>query len=247
MNTLLWILAFTLINGLVAFVGAITLLLNEKTLRKILYVMVSFSAGALLGGGLLHLLAESITVLSVDTAFLILIAGFSVFFLMERFLHWHHCHEKECDVHEYSYLILFGDGIHNFIDGLVIAAAFMADIHLGIVTSFLIIAHEIPQEMGDFGVLLHGGMSKRKALFYNFLSQLTCVLGGVVGYLIPVEGFKTIMLPFAAGGFLYIAASDLVPELHKEADVKKSMISFLFFLIGVGLMMAIKIIAHAGG
>jgi len=246
MNILVWILALTFIDGLVAFVGAVTLLLNEKTLRKMLYVMISFSAGALLGGGLLHLLAESLTVLTVDTAFLILIAGFSVFFLVERFLHWHHCHERECEVHEYSYMILFGDGIHNFIDGLVIAAAFMADVRLGVVTSFLIIAHEIPQELGDFGVLLHGGMSKGKALFYNFLSQLTCVLGGVVGYLIPLEGFKTLMLPFAAGGFLYIAASDLIPELHKEADMKKAMISFMFFLIGVGLMLAIKIIAHGG-
>lgn len=247
MNALLWILAFTLLDGLVAFVGAVTILLNEKTLKRVIYVLVSFSAGALMGGGLLHLMAESITLLSVDAAFLILIAGFSVFFLMERFLYWHHCHEKECDVHEYSYLILFGDGIHNFIDGLVISAAFMADINLGVVTSFLIIGHEIPQELGDFGVLLHGGMSKRKALLYNFLSQLTCVLGGIVGYIMPSEGFKTIMLPFAAGGFLYIAASDLVPELHKEADVKKSMISFLFFLAGVCLMLAIKIIARGGG
>jgi len=143
-------------------------------------------------------------------------------------------------------MILFGDGIHNFIDDLVIAAAFLTNVHLGIVTSFLIIAHEIPQELGDFGVLLHGGMSKTKALLYNFLSQLTCVLGGLTGYFLPIEGFKGLMLPFAAGGFIYIAASDLIPELHKEADVGKSMNAFVFFIIGVALMFAIKSIAHGG-
>ncbi|MFH1722183.1 MAG: ZIP family metal transporter [Candidatus Altiarchaeota archaeon] len=244
MNTLLWILGLTFINGLVAFVGALTLLLSEKMLRRMLYLFVAFSAGALMGGGLLHLLAKSLTVLSADTALILLLCGFSLFFLLERVLKWHHCHEKVCDVHAYSYLVLFGDGIHNFIDGLVIAAAFLTDTHLGIVTSFLIIAHEIPQELGDFGVLLNAGMTKTKALVYNFLSQLTCVLGGVVGFFLPSEGFKTLMLPIAAGGFLYIAASDLVPELHKETNIGKSMTAFLFFLAGVGLMAAVKIIAE---
>jgi zinc and cadmium transporter len=247
MSVLVWILGFTFLDGLVALVGAVTLALSEKTIRRILYFLVAFSTGALIGGGLLHLLAKSLTVLSADNAFLVFIGGFSVFFLMERFLHWHHCHEKECSVHEYSYMILFGDGIHNFIDGLVIAAAFLTDIKLGIVTSFLIIAHEIPQELGDFGVLLHGGMSRYKALAYNFLSQLTCVLGGVAGYFLPVEGFKILMLPFAAGGFVYIAASDLIPELHRESDLGRSMTAFLFFLSGVGLMLVIKIIANKGG
>jgi len=247
MDAILWILGFTFLDGLVAFAGALTLLLSEKTLKRTIYLLVAFSTGALMGGGFLHLLPESMESLGDDTAILILLFGFSVFFLMEKFLHWHHCHEGECKVHEYSYMILFGDGIHNFIDGLVIAAAFLTNIHLGIVTSFLILAHEIPQELGNFGVLLHGGMGKTKALLYNFFAQLTCVLGGIAGYFLPLGGFHVLILPFAAGGFIYIAASDLIPELHKEADIRKSMTAFLFFIFGVILMLAIKIIAHEGG
>jgi zinc and cadmium transporter len=244
MSTLVWILGLTLLNGLVAFVGAFTLLLSERTTRKILYLLVAFSTGVLMGGGLLHLLDESLEELGSDKALMIMIAGFSVFFLIERFLHWHHCHEGVCDVHTYSYMILFGDGIHNLLDGIVIAAAFITSVKLGIITSFLIIMHEIPQELGNFGVMVHGGMSRLKALFYNFIAQLTCVLGGLLGYFMPVEGFATLMLPFAAGGFVYIAASDLVPELHKEADIKKSMTAFLFFIIGIGLMAATKVLVH---
>lgn len=242
MNALVWILGLTFLNGLVAFVGAFTLVFNDRTLKRVLYLLVAFSTGVLMGGGLLHLLDESLETLPSDTALLIMIGGFSLFFLIERLLHWHHCHEGECDVHSYSYMILFGDGIHNLIDGLVIAAAFLSSTKLGLITSFLIIMHEIPQELGNFGVLVHGGMSKFKALFYNFLAQLTCVLGGVIGYLLPIEGFRVLMLPFAAGGFIYIAASDLVPELHKEADLKKSMTAFLFFIIGIGLMAVTKML-----
>lgn len=244
MDTLMWIIVITFINGLIALVGAFSLLISDKALRKILYILVAFSAGTLLGGALLHLLAESLEELEIQIAFIIFIIGFSLFFLMEKFLYWHHCHDQECNVHTYSYLILFGDAIHNFIDGLVIAAAFIVNIHLGLVTSFVIIAHEIPQELGDFGVLVHGGLSKGKALFYNFLSQITCVLGGVIGYYMPLGEFKILMLPFAAGGFIYISASDLIPELHKENELKKSLLSFIFFLIGIGLMLGLKLLAE---
>ena len=244
MHVLLWILLVTIIDGLVAFAGAFTLALRDKTVRKVLFALVAFSAGAMIGGGLLHLLAESFESLDVDSAMLIFIVGFSAFFLIERLLHWHHCHAGEkCKVHTYSYMILFGDGIHNFIDGLVIAAAFITDIHLGLITSFLIIGHEIPQEIGDFAVLLHGGMKKRKALLYNFISQLTAVLGGLVGYFWLTNELRIFMLPFAAGGFIYIAASDLIPELHKEPKLGRAMLAFMFFVIGVLLMLAIKIFA----
>ncbi|MBN2518616.1 MAG: ZIP family metal transporter, partial [Candidatus Altiarchaeota archaeon] len=161
METLLWILAVTFIDGLVALVGMFTIMVSERTLKKIIGILVAFAAGTMIGGGLLHLLAKSLEALEVDTALLLFIAGFSIFFLVERLLHWHHCHDSDCKVHGYSYLILFGDGIHNFIDGLVIAAAFLTNIQLGLVTSILIIGHEIPQEIGDFAVLLHGGMKKR--------------------------------------------------------------------------------------
>ena len=139
---------------------------------------------------------------------------------------------------------LIGDGIHNFIDGLIIAASFVINFPLGIATTIAVIAHEIPQELGDFGVLVYGGFTKLKALFFNFLTALTAILGAVIGFFLAgsVEGFVPFLIPFAAGGFIYIAASDLVPELHKEADLKKSILSFIFFLLGIIFMYVIKII-----
>jgi len=238
---LLWILGFTFLNGLVAFVGAITLTLKPETLNKIIFVLVALSTGTLLGGGLLHLLPEAIDGLGVETAINYLLIGFIIFFLMEKLLHWHHCHNSTCKVHAFSQMILFGDGLHNFIDGLIIAASFFVSIPFGIITTLVIIAHEIPQELGDFGVLIHGGFSKSKALFYNFLSQLTAVLGGIVGFFfVQSSGLETILLPFAAGGFIYIAASDLIPELHKEENTKRIALSFLFFMIGITLMFLMK-------
>ncbi|MBD3249438.1 hypothetical protein GF336_05315 [Candidatus Woesearchaeota archaeon] len=140
--------------------------------------------------------------------------------MIEKFLHWHHCHKGKCDIHTFTYMNLIGDGVHNFIDGLIIAASFSVDISFGVITTIAVIAHEIPQEIGDFGVLVYGGFGRLKALAFNFLSAVTAIIGAVIGYLISgsVEGFVPFLLPFAAGGFIYIAASDLVPELHKESD-----------------------------
>jgi zinc and cadmium transporter len=242
---LLWILAFTFLNGFIALVGAFTLLLKPKTLQKIIYILVSISTGTLLGGGLLHLLPEAIKGLGVETAINYLLFGFIIFFLMEKLLYWHHCHDGVCKVHTFSQMIIFGDGLHNFIDGLIIAASFFVNIPFGIITTLIIIAHELPQELGDFGVLIHGGFSKKKAIFYNFLSQLTAVIGGLVGFFfVQSSGLEIILLPFAAGGFLYIAASDLIPELHKEKEGKKTIISFAFFIIGIIIMFLFK---HIGG
>ena len=234
---LLWILGFTFLNGLVAFVGAFTLAIKPKTLQKIIFILVALSTGTLLGGGLLHLLPEAIKNLGVEAAINYLLIGFIIFFLMEKLLHWHHCHDGVCKVHTFSQMILFGDALHNFIDGLIIAASFFVSIPFGIVTTLVIIAHELPQELGDFGVLTHGGFSKNKALFYNFLSQLTAVLGGLVGFFfVQSSGLESLLLPFAAGGFIYIAASDLIPELHKENDTKRMILSFTFFIIGIMIM-----------
>ena len=191
------------------------------------------------------MIAESLEAIPADTVFLFVIVGFCVFFVMERFLHWHHCHEGKCKVHPFTYLILFGDGVHNFIDGLVIAASFLVSVPFGLVTTLMIIAHEIPQELGDFGVLVYGGMKKKNALLYNFLSQLTCVLGGLVGLALAASLDPAPLLPFAAGGFIYISTSDLVPELHKEKDIKKSAKHFVLFLVGLAFMFAIKWVAGA--
>ena len=246
MNTLLLIFAATMLDGFIALIGVFTLLLNKKTLDKIIYGLVAFSAGALFSGALLHMIPETLENASTNLIFGLVIFGFSVFYLMERLLHWHHCHREKCEVHSFTYLILFGDGIHNFIDGLVIAAGFAVSVPIGIITTLLIIGHEIPQELGDFGVLLYGGFKPKKALLYNYLSQLTCVIGGLIGYYLSASSnlFSTYLLPFAAGGFIYISASDLIPSLHTEENVKKSMSAFVVFLIGVLLMAGLKFVLH---
>lgn len=244
MHILTWIIIATFVNGLIGLVGAISLFLKEKFFRKIIIVLVAFSAGALLSGALFHLLAESLEHLEVMQSFGYLMVGFVLFFVIERFLHWHHCHEGVCKVHPYSYLILFGDGVHNFIDGIIMAASFMINVPFGIITTLLIIGHEIPQELGDFAILVHGGMGKYKALIFNYISQLTCVIGGIVGFVLSNISKELIpfMLSFAAGGFIYIAASDLIPELHKEPEMKKSMTSFAFFIIGIMFMFGLKLL-----
>ena len=225
---LLWIVLATIIDSLVGLVGVFTLRMNQKNLEKILLALVGFSAGALLGGAFFHLLAESIEPLGIQTTFVWLFVGFILFFFIERFLHWHHCHEGNCDTHPVTSLILIGDGVHNFIDGLVIAASFLVSIELGAITTAVIIAHEVPQELGNFAVLIHGGFDRVKALVFTFISQITCVAGGLVGFLIAGQsGLTNFLLPFAAGGFIYIAASDLIPELHKETNTKKLVASFV--------------------
>lgn len=242
MEILGWILLITFIDGLVALVGAFSLVMRSKLLNKIITVLVAFAAGTLLSGAFFHLLAESVEAMEVMTAFIYLMTGFISFFIVERFLHWHHCHDGKCNVHPFSYLILYGDAVHNFIDGLVIAASFLVNVPFGIVTSLLIIGHEIPQELGNFGILVYGGFSKTKALLYNFLVQLTSVIGGLAGFYLSATYNFSFLLPFAAGGFIYIAASDLIPELHKEASISKSMFHFAFFMIGVLFMLAIKLL-----
>ncbi|MBI5036844.1 ZIP family metal transporter [Candidatus Micrarchaeota archaeon] len=237
MEILGWSLGATLLVSAISLIGVATLAFKEKLLKKILLALVGFSGGALLGGAFLHLLPESLEEIG-STAPLVLLAGFCLFFIMEKVLHWRHCHHGKCDIHAFTYLNLIGDGIHNFVDGIVIVAAFSQNIPLGIATTLAVIAHEIPQELGDFGVLIYGGFSKTKALFYNFLSALAAVAGALVGFffLTGIEGFPPYAIAFAAGGFIYIAASDLVPELHKETDVKKTFTAFTFFLLGIAFM-----------
>ncbi len=238
---LVWILAVTVLNSLLALAGAVTLGMKRESLDKILFALVGFSAGALLAGAFFHLIAESVEEMPVMDAFYLVFAGFILFFFIERVLHWHHCHEGHCDVHAFSYMILFGDAIHNFIDGLVIAASFIAGIPIGIATSFAVLSHELPQELGDFGVMIYGGMKRKKALLYNFLAQMTSVLGGILGFLaLAGTSFAMYLLPFAAGGFIYISASDLIPELHKQESMKKAMAAFAFFLLGAAFMVVIK-------
>jgi zinc and cadmium transporter len=234
----------TFIISLISFIGIFTLALKDKLLDKIVLLLVSLSAGALMGGAFLHLLPESVELSEGLDVFLFVLVGFALFFLIEKVLHWRHCHKGECKVHTFTYMNLIGDSIHNFIDGLIMATSFVISIPLGMTTTMAIALHEIPQEIGDFGVLIYGGFTKKKALVLNFLTALTAVLGGLIGFFISnmVENVKLIILPFAAGGFLYIAASDLIPEIRKETSLKKSMIYFGIFIVGIFIMYAVRFI-----
>jgi zinc and cadmium transporter len=236
----------TFIISLISFIGIFTLALKDKLLDKIVLLLVSLSAGALMGGAFLHLLPESVELSEGLDVFIFVLVGFALFFLIEKVLHWRHCHKGECQVHTFTYMNLIGDSIHNFIDGLIMATSFVISIPLGMTTTMAIALHEIPQEIGDFGVLIYGGFTKKKALVLNFLTALTAVLGGLIGFFISnmVENVKLFILPFAAGGFLYIAASDLIPEIRKETSLKKSMIYFGIFILGICIMYAVMFIVR---
>lgn len=247
MEALVWSLGATFFVSVIALIGIISLAIKEKFLNKILLTLVGFSAGALIGGAFLHLLPEALEKTEYSRIVMALLAGFIIFFIMEKFLKWRHCHKGKCDVHTFTYMSIFGDGVHNFIDGVIIAASFIVSIPFGIITTIAVIAHEIPQELGDFGVLVYGGFTKYKALLFNFLTALTAVLGAVFGYFLSglSEGIIPFILPFAAGGFIYIAASDLVPELHREVGIEKSLWSFAFFILGIFFIWFIKFVfAH---
>ncbi len=241
---LIWILISTCLVSLISLIGVFTLAIKEKLLEKIIFALIGFSAGALIGGAFLHILPEALEKTPSLPVFSYLILGIVLFFIMERYFYWRHCHNGICDIHAFTYLNLIGDGFHNFIDGMVIAVSFMVSLKLGIVTTLAVIFHEIPQELGDFGVLVYGGFTKQKALFYNFISALTAVIGAIAGYFISdvAGGFSHFILPLTAGGFIYIATSDLIPEIHKESNLRRSTLAFITFLLGIGFMAIAKII-----
>jgi zinc and cadmium transporter len=241
-----WALGASIVVSLVSFVGIISLLLKEDLLNKILLLLISFSAGALIGGAFLHLIPEAVEKSPHGGVYLFIIVGFILFFILEKYLHWRHCHKGKCEIHTFTYLNLVGDGVHNFIDGLIIGSAFVVNINFGIATSFAIIIHEIPQEIGDFGVLIYGGLGRNKALFYNFLSAITAILGTVIGFALAnvSDGFLKLLMPVAAGGFIYIASCDLIPELHKQQDIKKATLSMIVFILGVVFMYLAAVMHH---
>ena len=244
-----WIIATTFLISLIAFIGALTLFLKDQILNRILFVLVAFSAGALIGGAFLHLLPEAILEISVNEAsllsvFLYLLSGFCMFFFLEQLIRWHHHHAtSHPKIMPFSYLILISDGIHNFIDGLVIAASFMINFQIGIVTTLAIAFHEIPQEIGDFGVLVYGGFKKARALILNYLTAILIVFGGITGFLLQdlIGESVVFLLPFAAGNFIYIATTDLIPEIRYKQSSIESLVRFSMFLIGMGLMAALKL------
>lgn len=231
--------------SLISFIGVITLSLKPNTLKKILLYLVSLSAGGLLGGAFLHLLPEAAEAGLTVNLSLYALAGIIFFFIMEKFIHWRHCHipTSASHPHPFAYMNLLGDGIHNFIDGLIIGVGYLAGMPIGIATTIAVILHEIPQEIGDFGVLIHGGFRIRKALLMNFLTALTAVAGVIISLILGgfIEGIGTFLLPFAAGGFIYIAGSDLIPELHKECAPGKSAVQLLMIILGILIMFSMTL------
>jgi len=242
MSVLGRILASGALMSAIALVGAVALVLPERQLRRIILPLVGLSAGSLIGGAFFHMipaaLARSPDVVGTLTWVAI---GFCAFLALEQFLHWHHCHRNSDTCREpMGYLILLGDGLHNFLGGLAVAGAFLVDIRVGITTWLAAAAHEVPQELGDFGVLIHAGWSRRQALLFNVLSALTFLLGGIVAYLASARVDITFLLPLAAGNFLYIAASDLVPEVNRHHRIAVNLVHFFAFAAGIGLLMAIE-------
>jgi zinc and cadmium transporter len=245
MSVVLLIITSTLIVSFIALVGVFTLAIKEKLLDKILLILVSLSAGTLMGGTFFHLLPEAIEISTNANVFLYVIIGFTLFFFLEKILFWRHCHKGKCDVHSFTYLNLLGDFVHNFIDGLVIAASFITDVNLGIATTLAIAFHEIPQEIGDFGVLVYGGFKKHKALILNFLIALTTILGGVFGYFLStyIKQFIIFLLSLTAGEFIYIASSDLIPEIRRVEPFKRSLLTLVIFSMGITIMWVMKVLS----
>ncbi len=248
MSLLTWILLFCLLGGVLSVLAAGAYLLLPETLRaRLLPHAVSFAIGALLGAAFLALLPHALNAPGVEDYHAItgtVLFGVLVFFLLEKMLLWRHCHHNHCEVHaaeghntqhKAATLILVGDGLHNFVDGVLIGAAFITDVHLGIVTALAVAAHEIPQEVGDFAVLLHGGFSRGKALFYNILSSLTTVIGGVLAYYAfrEVEALLPYVLALAASSFIYVAMSDLIPDLHKRVQISATVQQVMLIVAGV--------------
>lgn len=239
---LAWALISTFIVSLISLVGIFTLAIKDKWLQNILFYLIGFSTGALIGGAFLHILPEALKKADTTVVFYYLIFGIALFFLMEKYFYWRHCHNGICDIHAFTYLNLIGDGFHNFIDGMIIAVSFIISIKLGLITTLAIIFHEIPQELGDFGVLVYGGFTKRRALIFNFISALTAMIGAIIGYIASgaIVHFVNFILPLTGGGFIYIATSDLIPEIHKEKDLRRSTLAFVAFLFGIMFMALVK-------
>jgi len=258
MAILAWILGSVFVVSLLSLVGVITLVFNPKLIKKSVLYLVSFAAGAMLATAFFDLIPEAMEKNGFDVLSWVL-GGIVLFLVAETFLYWYHCHDETCKVHKKShnkkhqhhtmpvaYLNLFGDAIHNFLDGVIIAGAFLASIPLGIVASVAVIFHEIPQEIGDFGVLIYSGFGRFQALFYNFLCALTAVLGALLTYFFAttVQGLSDMLLPIAAGGFIYIATADLLPEMHRQTDFRKVAISLLCFFAGIAIIWAVSNYLH---
>ena len=248
MSLLVWIIIFSLLGGIVSVAAAaVFLLFPDRVRQAMLPHFVSFAIGALLGAAFLALIPHTLTqghAIEYHQLGLTLLIGLLGFFLMEKLVLWRHCHEHECEAHEVhdqqhqqaaGSLILIGDSIHNLVDGILIAAAFMTDFHLGVITSLAVAAHEIPQEVGDFAILLHSGFSRKKAFIFNILASITTIIGAVIAYygLSNAQAIVPYILAIAASSFIYIAVADLIPGLHKRVEFSQTVRQITLIIAGI--------------
>lgn len=239
-DTLGWIIAGGLLMSAIAMVGGVTVFMKAATLERILLPLVSLAAATLLGGAFFHMLPGGLESFAPLSAAAWLVAGFSAFLLLEQSVHWHHSHSAgEGRRQPVTYLLLLGDGIHNFIGGLAIGSTFLIDPRAGISAWIAAAAHEIPQELGDFGVLVHGGWSRSRALLWNLISALTFPIGALAAYGLSRHFDVAWLMLFGAGNFIYIAASDLIPEIKQQSGLGKVVLHFSFFVAGLVLMFAL--------
>jgi zinc and cadmium transporter len=243
----IWFRSVAAVVGVSALslIGAVGLVLSRETLQKFLFAVVAFAAGALLGDAFFHLIPEiSESKAGFDAvASTSLLAGVLVLFTLEKVLHWHHSHFPGAEVlHPIAVTNLVGDGLHNFIDGAIIAASFAVSVELGIATTIAVAVHEIPQEIGDFGIMLHAGLTPRRALTLNFVSALAALAGAVIVLAFAsVSGIERLLVPFSAGSFIYIASTDLLPDLHKEPEPGRSAVQLIGLVAGAGIMAALLV------
>jgi zinc and cadmium transporter len=242
-TTLAWITVGGLAMSALALTGSVTLLLPERMFDRVVPPLVALAGGTLLGGACFHMLPEAVDALGNRLELYVwLVGGFVGFFVLEQYLHWHHCHQPLARHGPLGYLILVADGLHNLIGGLAVGAAFLVDTQVGIVTWAAAAAHEVPQELGDFGILVHAGWSRSRALLFNFVSALSFLFGGLLAYALAGRVEVAWLLPFAAGNFLYISAADLIPELTKHpGGARKALLTFTF-VFGLAVLLIVALI-----
>ena len=239
------IIVFSLAGGVLGIAGGALLLTREHMARRLSLYFVAFATGTLLANSFLHFLPEALEELSAETVMPIVLAGFLLFLILEKLLIWYHCHDGTCDVHDpstFKYTVIIGDTFHNFLDGIAIAVSFLIDFNLGLATTLAIFAHEIPQEIGDFGVLLHAGMTRGKVFLVNVMSALATTVGAVLGFYLSdsIESIEPFVLAFLAGNFIYVGASDLIPHLKREVGWRASFFQIFLMLAGVMTVILIR-------
>jgi zinc and cadmium transporter len=253
--TLVWILAASVAGGVLSLLAAAALALNARVAW--VQVLISYAVGTLLGATFLELLPEAFQMgVSVEAMAATVLGGILLFFVLEKLVLWRHCHVEQCEAHDpplpqhdhgrSGMMIMIGDTFHNFVDGILIAAAFLANHELGVITAIAIIAHEIPQEVGDFLILLHSGYSKRRALLLNLLSSAAMVVGGVLAYfaLQPLQGWVPYLLSLAAASMLYVAVADLIPGLHRRPELQATLQQVILIVLGVATIWLVGELAH---